>query len=133
MVLALISLSKTVKKKKIRLILLHVSENHWFNSSMCGTHSCAIPCLSYRHRIQLQQEQSSDALLFLILGKEHSHSCFLLITLDITFFKKSTAITEQLHECQKIKSEYPSFSSKQNTQTSIQGPSRAPLKFCLYK
>lgn len=43
------------KKKKFRLILLHVSENHWFNSSMCGTHPCAIPHLSYTHRTQLQQ------------------------------------------------------------------------------
>lgn len=78
-------LTQQNRKKIFRLILLHVSENHWFNSSMCGTHPYAIPCLSYTHRIQLQQEQSSDTLLFLILGKEHSHSCFLLITLDITF------------------------------------------------
>lgn len=61
--LALISLSKTVKKKIFRLILLFLSENHWFNSNMCGTHSCAIPALSYTHRAQLQQEQPSDALV----------------------------------------------------------------------
>lgn len=52
---------------------------------MCGTHPCAIPSLSHTHTVQLQQEQSSDTLLFLILGKELSHSCFLWITLDTTF------------------------------------------------
>lgn len=36
LVLALISLSETIKKK-IRLILVYVSENVWFNSSVCGT------------------------------------------------------------------------------------------------
>lgn len=133
MVLALISLSETNKQtnKKIRLILVHVSENVCFNSSMCGTHPVQFhPSVTHTEpscsKNSLQRHSCSHP------GQRTFPSCFILTTLDITF-KKIHCNLQQLHKCQQIKSEHASSSSKQNSQTSTQGPSRASLKFCLYK
>ena len=79
---------------------------------MSETHPCAISHWSYTYTIQLQQEQSSYALLFLVLGKKSTFPFLLPIDyFSYTFFKKSATIIQQLHKYHKIKSEYIFLSS----------------------
>lgn len=129
-------LAQRNSKKIFRLILLHVSENHWFNSNTGSTDGWNPSLCNSTLKLHTHSPTAARTV-FRCTPVSHPGQRTFPFLLPIDYFRynilRKSTIIQQLHKCQKIKPEYASFSSKQNSQTSIRGPNRASLKFCLYK